>query len=230
MTQKLDKIQHANERYLQTRGTVPCTEDLADAVGIGARETESLLRVQRQPLSIDGSDGKEGSRTLAEVVVDPRQECPSGRFDQSSLERRIDEMLGKLDIRERQVLRMRYGLQGEQPLSLGDIGKVLRVTKERIRQIQESAMSKLRQPQQPPSSSSFFNSPKRLMNAAAALKGCHDLCDPPAARARQGEGDIVDRRQRWKQINTRRLARSCCWEATLRFRSTSPGAFSTTQP
>ena len=106
------------ERHLQTRGAVPCTEDLAEAVGIGAREMESLLRVQRQPLSIDESGVKEGSRTLAELVADPRQECPSDRLDQSSLEQRMDEILGNLDIRERQVLRMRYGLQGEQPLSL----------------------------------------------------------------------------------------------------------------
>ena len=91
----------------------------------------------------------------------------------------MDEILGNLDIRERQVLRMRYGLQGEQPLSLGDIGKVLRVSKERIRQIEEGAMSKLRQPQHASQFVQFFHeSPERLMNAAAALKKCNDLCDP----------------------------------------------------
>ena len=122
---------------------------------------------------------KEGSRTLAELVADPRQECPGDRLDQGSLERRMDEILGNLDIRERQVLRMRYGLQGEQPLSLGDIGKVLRVSKERIRQIEEGAMSKLRQPQHASQFVQFFHeSPERLMNAAAALKECNDLCDP----------------------------------------------------
>ena len=99
MTRKLDKIQHATERHLQARGAVPSTEDLADAVGIGAGEMESLLGVQRQPLSIDSSRVKEGSRTLAELVADPRQECPGDRLDQSSLERRMDEILGNLDIR-----------------------------------------------------------------------------------------------------------------------------------
>ena len=179
MTRKLDKIQHATERHLQARGAVPSTEDLADAVGIGAREMESLLGVQRQPLSIDSSRVKEGSRTLAELVADPRQECPGDRLDQSSLERRMDEILGNLDIRERQVLRLRYGLQGEQPLSLGDIGKLLRVSKERIRQIEVGAMSKLRQPQHASQFVQFFHeSPERLMSAAAALKKCNDLSDP----------------------------------------------------
>jgi RNA polymerase primary sigma factor len=179
MTRKLDKIQHVRQWHLQSRGALPCTEDLAEAVGIGAREMESLLRVQRQPLSIDDSGVEEDSRPLAEVVADPRQEYPGDRLDQSSLERRMDEILGNLEIRERQVLRLRYGLQGEQPLSLGDIGKVLRVSKERIRQIEESAMSKLRQPQHASRFVHFFHElPERLMKSAAALKGCDDLCDP----------------------------------------------------
>ena len=184
MTRKLDKIQHANEQQSQVRGAVPCTEDLADAVGIGAREMESLLRVQRQPLSIDESGAETGSRTLANVVADPRQECPGERLDQSILERRIAKILGDLDIRERQVLQMRYGLEGRQPLSLGDIGRVLSVSKERIRQIEEIAMSKLRQPQHASQFVQFFHdSPERLMDEAAALKECDALCDPRGRRS-----------------------------------------------
>jgi len=179
MTRKLDKIQHARERHQQISGFLPCTEDLADTVGIGSREMESLLRLQRQPLSIDDSGVKEGSRTLAERVADPRQECLGDRLDQSILERRMDEILGNLDLREREVLRMRYGLQGAQPLSLGEIGKALRVCKERIRQIEESAMSKLRQPQHAAQFVQFFHeSPERLMNDVAALKKCDVLSDP----------------------------------------------------
>ena len=66
-----------------------------------------------------------------------------------------------------------------QPLSLGDIGKLLRVSKERIRQIEVGAMSKLRQPQQASQFVQFFHeSPERLMRAAAALKTCNDASDP----------------------------------------------------
>jgi RNA polymerase primary sigma factor len=184
MSQKLDKIQHASQRHLQRCGSVPCLEDLADAVGIGAREMESLLRMQRHPLSIDEAGAKDRSRSLAELVADPRQECLSDHLDQGNLERRIEEILGNLDIRERQVLRMRYGLQGQQALSLGDIGKVLRVSKERIRQIEESAMSKLRQPQHAAQFVQFFHdAPERLLSAAAALKNCDDLCDPRNRRS-----------------------------------------------
>ena len=185
MTQKLEKIQHAQERHLQTHRAMPCTEDLADAVGIGSREMENLLRVQRRTLSIDDSGAKDGSRSLAELLADPRQECPSDRLDHPGLERRIDEILGNLDIRERQVLRMRYGLQNGQLLSLGDIGKELRLTKERIRQIEVGAMSKLRQPQHASQFVQFLQeSPESLMNAAATLKKCDDLCDPRGRKAR----------------------------------------------
>jgi RNA polymerase primary sigma factor len=107
-------------------------------------------------------------------VPDHRQTCPADGIDQYGLERRIDSILGNLDIRERQVLQLRYGLHGQQPLSLGDIGKVLRVSKERIRQIEEGAMAKLRQPQHAAQFVQFFHdAPERLMSAAAMLRGCH---------------------------------------------------------
>jgi hypothetical protein len=74
---------------------------------------------------------------------------------------------------------MRYGLQGELPRSLGDIGKLLRVSKERIRQIEEGAMSKLRQPRHAAKFVQYFQeSPEPLMDAAAALKECNDFCGP----------------------------------------------------
>ncbi len=179
MTRKLDKIQHANDRHLQAHGAAPCNEDLADAVGIGGREMEDLLRMQRPPLSIDDAGVDAESRTLAALVADPRQECPGDQVDQGILERRIGEVLGNLDIRERQVLQMRYGLQGQPPLCLSDIGRVLHVSKERIRQIEEGAMAKLRRPQYAAQFVPFFHeSPERLMGEAAALRECNDLCDP----------------------------------------------------
>ena len=126
---------------------------------------------------------QDGSRPLSDVIADPRQEPGSERLDQGILQRRLDEIFADLDIRERQVLRMRYGLQGEQPLSLGDIGRFLRVSKERIRQIEESAMGKLRQPQRAARFVEFFHeSRERLMNDAASLQACSDLCGPHFAK------------------------------------------------
>ena len=173
MTQKLDKIQHAREDYLQRLGGSPNTDDLAQASGIAAHKVERLMRVQRQPLSFDNVRGRDGTRTLRKIVPDPRHFSPSDGLDQDGLEHRIESILGDLNIRERQVLQMRYGLHGQQPLSLGDIGKVLHVSKERIRQIEESAMAKLRQPQHAAQFVHFFQeAPERLMNAAAMLRGC----------------------------------------------------------
>ncbi len=173
MTQKLDKIQRARDNYLQLHGSTPNTDDLASAAGIAAGEVERLMRVQRQPLSFDDPPGRKGTRTLAEMVADSRQTCSDDPIDQHRLEHRIEDVLGNLDIRERQVLQMRYGLHGQQALSLGDIGKVMRVSKERIRQIEESAMTKLREPQHAERFVQFLHeAPDRLMNSAAMLRGC----------------------------------------------------------
>jgi RNA polymerase primary sigma factor len=177
MTQKLDKIQNARERHLQQHGHSPTADDLSQAVGMKLGDLERLMRVGRQPVSFDdvtrlGGSRGEGSRRLTEMVADPRAICPDDRLDQDGLERRIDSILGCLDVRERQVLQMRYGLQGQSPLSLSDIGKVLRVSKERIRQLEECALSKLRLPQHARQFVEFFHdSPDRLMTAAAMLRG-----------------------------------------------------------
>jgi RNA polymerase primary sigma factor len=179
MTQKLERMQQASERHLQSRAAAPTAEELAEALGMGVRETENLLRVQRTPLSINELGSRDGTRTLAELVADPGCDSPANRLDRGILESRIEETLAYLDIRERQVLQMRYGLLGQQPLSLGDIGKLLRVSKERIRQIEESAMSKLRQPQNASRFTQFLHEPHdRLMDSAAALKGCNELTAP----------------------------------------------------
>ncbi len=107
MTQKLDKIQRARDNYLQLHGSTPSTDDLASAAGIGVGEVERLMRVQRQPLSFDDPPSRQGTRTLEEMVADSRQTCPDDHIDQHRLEHRIEDVLGNLDIRERQVLQMR---------------------------------------------------------------------------------------------------------------------------
>jgi RNA polymerase sigma factor (sigma-70 family) len=173
MTQKLDRLQRVKERHLATWGVAPCAEDLAALAGVRAGETDDLLRLQRQPLSIDDCDADGESQPLAEAVADPRVECLGQQFDRDVLVKRIDEVFAALDLRERQVLRMRYGLQGQSPLGLSDIGKVLGVSKERIRQIEESAMSKLRQPQHAVRFVQFLQEqPERLVSAAVALRRC----------------------------------------------------------
>jgi RNA polymerase primary sigma factor len=174
MTQKLDKIQRARDNYLQLHGSIPNSDDLASAAGIAVGEVERLMRVQRQPLSFSETPSRKGTRTLADMTADPRHVSPDDNLDQHRLEGRIEDVLANLDIRERQVLQMRYGLHGQQALSLGDIGKVMRVSKERIRQIEESAMAKLREPQHAARFVQFLHeAPDRLMNAAAMLRGCN---------------------------------------------------------
>ena len=177
MTRKLEKIERVRQWTFQARGAAPSTEDVAAALGIGACEAEDLLRLQRPPLSIDEPGIHSGSRTLANLVADPRHEGCDGQLDRDALVQRIDEIFARLDVRERQVLRMRYGLQGELPMGLGDIGRVLQVSKERIRQIEESAMSKLRLPRHVARLVQFFcDTPERLEKEAAALRQCHDIC------------------------------------------------------
>ena len=169
MTRKLDRIQRAMQHHLQSRGTIPPRK--TGGGRRGRREAKRELAPSlTAPLSIDGGGDEEGS--LANVIADRRQPY-CDRLDQNTLEERMNEVLGDLEYRERQVLRMRYGLQGELPLSLADIGKLLRLSKERIRQIEEGAMSKLRQPRRAAQFVQFLAAPPECL-MAAPLPPCWD--------------------------------------------------------
>ena len=128
-------------------GSEPQSEELAKLVRIHENQMERLLRVHRHPRSMNQPILRNGTQNLSDLVPDSCQENPGEKLDQELLKRRLKRTLKSLDSRERQVILLRFGLQGERPLTQTDIGKMMCVSKERIRQIEESAMSKLRQPQ-----------------------------------------------------------------------------------
>ena len=172
LAQKIDKIRIANEQHLVNYGSEPRSEELAKLVGIHENQMERLLRVHRHPRSMNQPILRNGTQNLSDLVPDSCQENPGEKLDQELLRRRVQRTLKSLDSRERQVILLRFGLQGERPRTQTDIGKMLRVSKERIRQIEESAMSKLRQSHHASKFVHFFHdSPVRLMESASLLKG-----------------------------------------------------------
>ena len=111
---------------------------------------------------------------LGNALADPGQHCVADDLDRRCLEQRINEVLHDLDIRERRVLRMRYGLQGEQVFSVRDIAKLLRLSKERIRQIEQGALEKLRRPEQVSRLVHFLPKLPDLTTSTAELRKYHN--------------------------------------------------------
>jgi RNA polymerase primary sigma factor len=140
---KLRKVLEGYRRYTQQTGAEPSAEMLAAELDLPAHEVETILHVYRH-LSLDAPIGEEGKTSFVDVL--PSTTVPSGEevYITATLTQEIQELLGQLPPREQEVLRLRFGLEGE-PKTLEEIGAMLGVSRERVRQIEKRAKDRLRQ-------------------------------------------------------------------------------------
>lgn len=159
VTQRMGKIWDATERLLQKGDSPPSIEETAEALGMTVDETGRALAMRRQPLSLDQPVRDRDDVTRGEWLPDYRERSPSIRIDQSLLRARIEEVLQGLNWREREIIKLRYGLGDGHAYTLDEVGKIFAVTRERIRQIETRAMHKLQQPTAVDKLSGFLDEP-----------------------------------------------------------------------
>jgi len=146
VVEKLSRIRAAGQRLLQKNSAKPNLEELAGSAGLSPLETESLLRIDREILSFDEPYIDTPDSELIDLIRDTREDNPWRRMDDDALRSRLDRILAVLNPREREVIRLRFGYDDGRARSLQDVGEMLQVSRERIRQIEQAAMKKLRQP------------------------------------------------------------------------------------
>jgi RNA polymerase sigma factor (sigma-70 family) len=127
-------------------GRVPSLVELASAVQIPEAQVSELLQYGADPVSLETPIGADGDTELADVVADLTAATPFDIVADAMLGGEIDKLLAPLDEREREILRLRYGLDRGDPRTLEEVGRALHLTRERIRQIERTALSKLRHP------------------------------------------------------------------------------------
>ena len=127
-------------------GRVPSAAELADAVQLPEAQVSELLQYGADPISLETPIGADGDTELADVVADLAAASPFDVVADGMLGGEIDKLLAPLDEREREILRLRYGLDRGDPRTLEEVGCALNLTRERIRQIERTALSKLRHP------------------------------------------------------------------------------------
>jgi RNA polymerase primary sigma factor len=127
-------------------GRTPSPGELAKALGINERQVAELIRHGTETVSLDARVGPDGESELGEMVTDETAPSPFDVVTQAMLGGEVDKLLAMLDDREREILRLRYGLDCGEPRTLEEVGVTLQLTRERIRQIERSALSKLRHP------------------------------------------------------------------------------------
>jgi RNA polymerase primary sigma factor len=146
MIETMSKVRCVTRELLQRNGAEPTLEDTADAAGLSIDETGCVLQMSRQPLSLDQPVGDHEDSYFGEFLEDYREEDPLYDMNRDLLKRRIADVLGALNYREREIIRLRYGLADGYAYTLEEVGKIFSVTRERVRQIEAKAVRKLQHP------------------------------------------------------------------------------------
>jgi len=140
----LRKYLQAERHLAQQKDGAHTIDDVSAELGIPVEKVHTLERLTRSTLSMDSPLGDEAHSTLYDLVPDIRQDSPLEQAASSLNRRRITALLETLDERERRILNFRFGLDGQEPLSLEETGKKIGVTRERVRQIEKRCLLRLR--------------------------------------------------------------------------------------
>ncbi|HHN93373.1 MAG TPA: sigma-70 family RNA polymerase sigma factor [Anaerolineae bacterium] len=146
MGDQINKLLRIAHRLTQELGRKPTSEELAAAMEIPTRKAEEMLKVARRPLSLDMPTDDEGDSKLGDFIEDEDSAAPDDEVTSSMLRELLHVILQDLPPREVRILQLRYGLVDGETYTLEEVGRKLGVTRERVRQIEAQALSRLRHP------------------------------------------------------------------------------------
>lgn len=146
MIETINKIKKEARIYLQETGKDATPEVLAERLGMEVEKVKAIQEMNQDPISLETPVGSEEDSELGDFVEDQKMLNPYELTNRSLLREQLDGVLNTLSSREERVLRYRYGLDDGSPKTLEEVGKIFKVTRERIRQIEVKALRKLRHP------------------------------------------------------------------------------------
>ncbi len=146
MIETINKLNRISREILQQTGMEAHPADLAARMGMTEEKVRGILKIAKQPVSLESPVGDDGDATLGDMIEDASSSSPADAAIHANMRAAIDEALKALSPREAKVLRMRYGIDTTSDHTLEEVGKQFDVTRERIRQIESKAMRKLMHP------------------------------------------------------------------------------------
>lgn len=148
MVETINKLVRTQRRLMQEYGREPSGEEIATTMGEGmtATRVREILKIAQETTSLETPVGDEDDSMLGDFIADTSQPSPIEAASKELLKENLEEVLGTLTDREARVLKMRFGLEGKNPMTLEEVGREFGVTRERIRQIEAKALRKLKHP------------------------------------------------------------------------------------
>lgn len=147
MVETINKLIRIQRQLMQSLGREPTAEEIAEVMGeMTATRVREILKIAQDTTSLETPVGDEDDSMLGDFIADTSQPSPIEAASRELLKENIEEVLSTLTDREARVLRMRFGLDGKNPMTLEEVGREFGVTRERIRQIEAKALRKLKHP------------------------------------------------------------------------------------
>jgi RNA polymerase primary sigma factor len=158
MVESMNRVMRIQRQMTQELEREPTTDELAEKTGLSPDRVREIQRIALDPLSLDSPVGEEDDSNLADFIEDSGADAPAEVATRRMLAQAVEEALGELSDREKEVVKLRFGLIDGQSRTLEEVGKEFGVTRERIRQIEAKTLAKLRHPQRSQKLKEFLDS------------------------------------------------------------------------
>ncbi len=146
MIETMSKLRNVTKELTQRKGREPTIEEIAAASGISVEETKRVFKIAKHPISLDRPIGDSDDSYFGDFIEDESAESPVNAATHEMLKDKIERVLQTLTFREREIIKLRYGIGDGYTYTLEEVGKIFKVTRERVRQIEAKAVRKLQHP------------------------------------------------------------------------------------
>ncbi len=146
MIETMSRLRTAGKVLLQRLGREPSIEEIAEEAGMSIEETRRVLKISKHPISLDRPIGESEDSYFGDFIEDDDVDSPVASAAQEMLKERIDTVLKTLSYREREIIKLRYGIGDGYTYTLEEVGRIFKVTRERVRQVEAKAIRKLQHP------------------------------------------------------------------------------------
>src|SRR5688500_14569691 len=146
MIETMSKLRNVTKKLVQQKGREPSVEEVAEASGISVEEAKRVMKISKHPISLDRPIGDSDDSYFGDFIEDESVESPVHAASREMLRDKIESVLSTLTFREREIIKLRYGIGDGYTYTVEEVGRIFRVTRERVRQIEAKAVRKLQHP------------------------------------------------------------------------------------
>jgi len=168
MIETMSKLRNISKNLLQELGREPTVDEIARIADMSVAECRRVLKISRHPISLDRPVGESEDSYFGDFIEDGNAEAPTETAGQEMLRDRIEAVLKTLTYREREIIKLRYGLGDGYTYTLEEVGRIFKVTRERVRQVEAKALRKLQHPVRARKLKGFLDGFPALEEAAVA--------------------------------------------------------------